>query len=307
MGAIALTGATGFVGSHLVDRLAAEGHELKCLVRPRRGRSQHERAQVEWVGGTVTDANDLARLVEGAGTVIHVAGLTRALDVDGFHVTNSRATALLVAKARQAGVQTFILVSSLAASRPHVSPYAWSKALAEEAATALAGDMRLVIVRPPAILGPGDGATRDVMALLRRGWLACPGGADGSTFSWIDVEDLSRLVAGLAGSPPAEARTCLAVCSGQDISWRDVAAAAETALGRTVRCVAIPGFAVKAIGGLAGAAARLTRTPLILSPGKANELLQADWHADSIVSAPTPLHQTLSRCFLGEPERNEAN
>lgn len=301
MARIAMTGATGFAGSRLVERLSADGHEIGCLARPRRDRQLQDTPHVQWISGDAGSPGALDTLVRDADTVIHVAGLTRALGPDGFHATNTRATAMLVAAARRAGAGHFILVSSLAAMRPDISPYAWSKALAEAGAIAMAGDMPLTIVRPPAILGPGDSATRDVMRWLRRGWLVCPGGADASTFSWIDVDDLARFVSGLAVEAPRERLTRLSPCSGQDTSWRDVAAAAEQVLGRRVRCVGLPAAFVSTIGAAAGAAAWVTRKPLILSPGKARELLQPGWQADSVMIAPTPLHQTLSRCFLELP------
>lgn len=298
MQTIAITGATGFAGSHLIDHLAPRGDRLRCLARTRRDRALDSQPGVEWVPGSLTDTSSIDALVTGADTVIHMAGLTRALGPGGFHQTNTAATAMLIAAARRAGVRSFILVSSLAASRPGVSPYAWSKALAEEAAHALAGDMQLIILRPPAILGPGDSATRDVMALLRRGWLVHPGRRNGSTFSWIDVGDMAALVGGLAMSPPAERQIMIAPCSGQDISWQDVASTAETITGRKVRTLAIPPVAVRAGGVLTTAIAQLTRRPMILSRGKAAELLQPEWHAGTVVDAPTPLHQTLTHCFL---------
>ncbi len=305
MSTIALTGGTGFAGSQMIERLVEAGHDLRCLARPRPGRSFDARPGVEWISGTVTSPADVEGLVQGAGTVIHSAGLTRALGPDGFHETNTAATVRLVDAARRAGVGTFIFISSLAASRPDVSPYAWSKAIAEQAAAAMAGDMQLIILRPPAILGPGDSATRDVMALLRRGWLVCPGGADGTSFSWIDVDDMAKYVAALAGSPPESRRMTVAPCSGQDITWRDVAAAAEEVLGRRVRCVGIPRYLVGTAGALAGLTAQFTRKPLILSQGKVAEILQPEWHADTLVGASAPLHQTLSRCFLWASGRKQ--
>lgn len=298
MSTVAVTGGTGFAGSQMIERLAGAGHALRCLARPRAGRRLESRAGVEWISGTVTSPADLEELVKGAETVIHSAGLTRALGPDGFHETNTAATVMLVDAARRAGVNTFIFISSLAASRPGVSPYAWSKALAEQAAKTIAGDMQLIILRPPAILGPGDSATRDVIALLRRGWLVCPGGADGASFSWIDVDDMARYVAGLVASPPEARRMTIAPCSGQDITWREVAAAGEQALGRKIRCVGIPRYMVRTAGALAGLTAQLTRKPLILSQGKVAEILQHEWHAGTLVGASAPLHQTLSRCFL---------
>ena len=298
MQTIAITGATGFAGRALIERLAAAGHRLKCLIRPKKGRELRDTAGIEWITGNITRQEDLEALVAEADTVIHLAGLTRALGPNEFHATNVRSTAMLVSAARRAGVQDFILVSSLAATRPGVSPYAWSKALGETAAQALAGDMKLITLRPPAVLGPGDSATRDVMQLLKRGWLPCPGGPHGSVFSWIDVDDLARFILTMAILPPEEQRVTVSPCSGRSASWADVAAAGEEATGRKVRCIGLPRALVRGSGFCASLLSQITRKPLILSIGKANELLQHEWQSDTLVDAPSPLHQTLSRCFL---------
>ena len=294
---IAITGATGFIGAHLLERLTASGHQVRCLARPRPGRRLMDHEHVEWISGDAGSMADLDALVEGAGTVIHLAGLTRAIGRDQFHDTNCRATARLTCAARRAGVGTFILVSSLAASRPDVSPYAWSKAMGEEAAAALAGDMALITVRPPAVLGPGDTATRDLIAMLRKGWLVSPGKARQSVFSWIDAGDLSDMIAGLATSPPDAARAVLAPCSG-NAGWQDLAEASQAVLRRRIRRVEVPPVMVRTLGALASLAARATRRPLILSRGKAEELLQLDWRTDEIVKRATPLQDTLTRCLL---------
>lgn len=300
MQTIAISGATGFAGRALVERLAGENHRyhLKCLIRRKKDREPSKAAGIEWVPGDVTSRNDLEALVAGADTVVHLAGLTRALNADEFHTTNTRSTAMLVSAARRAGVRTFLLVSSLAASRPDVSPYAWSKAIGETAAQVLAGDMKLIILRPPAVLGPADSATRDVMQLLKRGWLPCPGGAHGTVFSWIDVEDLAQFTTQMIESPPDGQRLDVSPYSGRSASWADIAAAGEEASGRKVTCIGLPAPLVRGAGLCATLVSKVTRKPLILSKGKANELLQDEWLSDTPVDVPSPLHETLSRCFL---------
>lgn len=297
---IGLTGATGFVGRHVVDRLAGDGRQLVCLARPNADRTLEDAPGLGWLAGRLGDAGARGDLVRGADTIIHIAGLTKALGPDGFHRTNVAATASLVSDARKAGVRHFILISSLAASRPDVSPYAASKALAEQAALSLAGDMAVTIIRPPAVLGPGDGATRDVMGLLARGWMVFPSrGKPQSRFSWIDVDDLARFIRLKAGEKPARRGETLSPSSGLSVSWDDIADAAETVLSRKVRRIGLAAPLVKGTGIAADIAALLTRRAFILSSGKANELLQRDWQSDFEIDAATPLHQTLARCFLG--------
>ncbi len=307
MARYAITGATGFVGSGLLRRLAGGGHDLKALARPRPGRSLPAARRVEWIRGDLTSPEAIAALVTGVDTVFHLAGRTAARGRDAFHAANTEATAMLGAAARRAGVRRFVFVSSLAASRPDVSPYALSKALAERALQELHGDMQVVILRPPAVLGPGDRATRDVMALLRRGWLPVPGGKPHPTFSWIDVDDFARFASELPTPATGALPLLLSPCSGQDIGWTDVARAAETATGRRVRCIPISPRLVRTLGASADGLAALVRRPVFLSSGKAAELLQPDWHAADVIPAPTPLSETLSRCLQAPAGRSPAS
>jgi len=296
---ISLTGGTGFVGRRLVDVLGRDDRELTCLARNAAARNLPIVPGLDWLSGRVEDADAQRQLVAGADTVIHVAGLTKALGRDGFHRTNVEATAALVMQARKAGVRHFILVSSLAASRPEVSAYAASKALAESAARRLSGNMQLTIIRPPAVLGPGDDATRDVMHLLRRGWMVYPSrGQPAGRFSWIDVGDLARFILSVVDAPSQASDHILAPSSGPQLSWDDVADAAEAVLNRKVRRIGLPAALVRSVGVAADFTALVSRHPFILSGGKANELLQRDWQSDFVVDVPTPLHQTLSHCFL---------
>ena len=108
---IALTGATGFVGRYTLDRLIEAGHEVRALTR----RAQGERASVEWISGSLEDAASLDRLCASCDAVLHIAGVVNARDEAGFERGNVAGTALMVAAAEKAGIDRFVLVSSLAA------------------------------------------------------------------------------------------------------------------------------------------------------------------------------------------------
>jgi len=296
---IALTGATGFVGSHLAHRLARSGHEVRALLRSDTAAREINVSGLDPVIGRLGHGGARQALVKGADTVIHVAGLTKAVDPSVFHETNCRATAQLVADADRAGVGRCILVSSLAAIRPEVSAYAWSKALGETAARNFAGGMDLTVVRPPAVLGPGDAATHDLFRLLRRGWLVCPAEAgEARTFSWIDVADLAGHIGDLVDAPQTRRVPEMTMpCSGMAATWQDVADAATEVLGRQVRCLRMPRGLVQGLGALGSLSAGVTRRPLMLSTGKARELLSGDWSANFVLEDASGLRETLTRCL----------
>ena len=111
---LAITGATGFVGSHLVDQALAAGHDVRALTR----REQPPRDRLTWVPGNLSGPGTL---VEGADAVIHVAGIVNAADRAGFVSGNIDGTRSMIAAANDAGVTRFVHVSSLAAREPHLS------------------------------------------------------------------------------------------------------------------------------------------------------------------------------------------
>ena len=121
---IAMTGATGFVGTQLLEQARAAGHDVAALTR----RPQPSRAGVTWGEGALDRSDRLTALMRAAGAVVHVAGVVTAPDRAGFSAGNVAGTAATVLAARAAGVHRFIHVSSLAAREPALSDYGWSKA-----------------------------------------------------------------------------------------------------------------------------------------------------------------------------------
>lgn len=281
---VALTGATGFLGRHLAERLRARGFRVRALAR--RDDPGLEAMGVELVRGDLASEAALEALVEGAGTVLHGAGVVRAPRPAAFEAANAAGTARLadVARRRAPGA-CFLLVSSLAAREPTISPYARSKHLAEQAVAARAGELRPLLLRPPALYGPGDRATLPILAQLARGVLLAPR-SPANRFSLLYVEDLAELVAGLversaAGAPPAGADAPLEPDDGRPggYSWRDLAELAAVRTGRRVRLVELPRAVLQAAAWLAEAGARPLGKAPALSRGKVAELFHPDWRA----------------------------
>lgn len=192
MTVIALTGGTGFVGSHVIDQALAAGIELRALTR----RPQPDRAGVTWISGALDDATSLASLVAGADAVLHVAGVINAPDRAGFGAGNIDGTRALIAAAELAGIRRFIQVSSLAAREPDLSDYGWSKAEADK--VLIASKLDWTIVRPPAIFGPRDNEMLELFKLATKHVMPLP--PAGGRLSVIAVEELVRLLIALPTS-----------------------------------------------------------------------------------------------------------
>jgi nucleoside-diphosphate-sugar epimerase len=249
---LALTGGTGFVGSHLIDLAVAAGHEVRALTR----RPQPPRDGVTWVSGDLTG---LGTLAQGATAVIHVAGVVNAPDRAGFAQGNVEGTRAMLAATRAAGVTRFIHVSSLAAREPTLSNYGWSKSESERLVQASGLDF--TIVRPPAIFGPRDTEMLELFRAARHRVVPLP--PAGGRLSVIAVEDLVRLLLALAHGDGV-AQRIMEPDDGRPGGWdhRDFARAIGRAVDRRVMALPLPAFVLRAAAGadhaLRGRRAKLT-------------------------------------------------
>ena len=197
MSLLAITGATGFVGSAVLDAALAQGHQVRALAR----RDQTARAGVEWVRGDLDDAAALAALVAGADAVIHVAGLTNTPDPAEFEAANVTGTANVIVAMKGASVKRLVFVSSLSARMPGLSAYGASKAKAEGLVEASGLDW--TTVRPPGVYGPRDVDYLEMFRTAKLGFVPLP---PGGASSIIHSHDLAALLVALAATNPASTK-----------------------------------------------------------------------------------------------------
>ncbi|PZN95196.1 MAG: epimerase [Alphaproteobacteria bacterium] len=242
---LALTGATGFVGSRVLFR---HDGQARALAR----RPQPPRRLVWWVSGDLADPAALARLCDGASAVIHIAGVVSAPDRATFDAGNVAGTAAMLAAASAAGVTRFVHVSSLAAREPRLSMYGASKAAAETLVTA--SDCDWVIVRPPGVYGPADREMLDIYKLAALGLYIAPPGR----ISLLHVDDLAAALLTLAAG--GASRQILEIDDGatDGHAHPEFAAAIAAALGRRVRTIPLP-LAMLHLAARIGLSAKLTR------------------------------------------------
>jgi nucleoside-diphosphate-sugar epimerase len=275
---VAVTGATGFVGSHLVHRLAREGWSVRILARRMPQAELVPDAIIDVVIGGLGDARALRRLVRGADAVIHVAGIVKARHRADFQVANVEGTRLVLAAVSEAApMARFIHISSLAAREPHLSPYAASKRAAEDLAAAASERQPVTIIRPPAVYGPGDLEILPMFRAAARGICPYPR-VPGMRLSMIEVTDLAAVVAGAAatGGLP-ELRYEVDDGKPGGYGWNDIAEALGQALGRKVKPVPVPRHGVTAVAALGQFRQSLGGEIRALSLSKVPELLHPDW------------------------------
>jgi nucleoside-diphosphate-sugar epimerase len=272
---LAVTGATGFVGSHFLS--VVNDADIRVLARrPERAQRLRNVAVIE---GALDDRKALRDLVIGMHCVVHCAGLTSAAAVRDYDRVNGEATARLVGMAAEAGVKRFILISSLAAREPGLSAYGASKRRGEDELRARAGDMAWVILRPPAVYGPGDKGTLPLIRQLTQKRAIVPGNPK-SRFSLIHVSDLARAIeAVLTGEDIAGGIFELHDGAENGYSWAELADLAALKTGLNVRLNFLP-RALAVLAGYGGLAfARLSGRRPFATPGKIRELYHKDWVA----------------------------
>ena len=273
----AVTGATGFIGRHLVLALHRAGWRLRLLLRREPDMPEWRELRPQVVAGTLGDDAALARLVEGADVVIHLAGLIKAARrADFLAVNRDGAAAIARAVERAAPGARLVLVSSLAAREPALSDYAASKRAGEDAVRALLGT-RATVLRPPVVYGPGDRETLLFFQLAGRRVVPLLGSADARA-ALIHVGDLVRLIVALAGEPASrDAVLAAADDRPRGYTWEELLGAAARAVGNpSPRFVRAPQILLSGVA-LLGDLAKTWGSSSMISSQKLRELRHPDW------------------------------
>ncbi|MBA4747561.1 MAG: NAD(P)H-binding protein [Sphingopyxis sp.] len=268
---IAITGATGFVGSHVLDAAAAAGVAVRALAR----KPQPQRDAVTWIAGALDDAAALDALCEGASALLHIAGAVNVPSRAAFAAANIAGTQAVVDAAMRGGAARFVHVSSLAAREPALSNYGWSKADAEDVVRA--APLPWAIVRPPGVYGPRDHDMLELFAMARKGLILLPPAGRGS---WIHAADLAALLVTLATTAALPAGALFEVDDGAPggVSHRDMGAAIAAAVGRPG---ALRFSAPRPLIKLAAHGDRLVRGDKAkLTPDRAAYMAHPDWVSD---------------------------
>lgn len=277
---VALTGATGFIGSALARQLQAAGWQIRALLRPNSSKTRLGNLSVQQVEGSLEDPDSLRRLVSGADTVIHCAGAVRGASLTHFDWVNAQGVERLVqVAAEQQPLPRFLLISSLAAREPDLSPYATSKRRGEQLLTSAAGEMKWTVLRPPAVYGPGDRELLPLFQWIRRGIAPLLGPAN-ARFSLLYVEDLAEAVIQLLNCENYQC-TVFELHDGKNhgYTWGEVIDIATRLRTRRVIRIPVPGLDLLAKANLT--AARMLGYAPMLTPGKIRELRHNDWVGDN--------------------------
>lgn len=245
-GKVLVTGANGFIGSHLIEELLAGGYQVRGLVR--------KTSNLEWLAGRnldlclgeVTDKQSLYPAVKGIDFILHTAGATKGKDQDYFIVNEEGTKNLLTACLEQnPKIKRIVYFSSLAAVGPAndlqpknemsecrpVSLYGAAKRKAEQLVIEYSRKLPTVILRVPTVYGPRDREGLTYFKLLKKGLRPILG----DYFSIVFIKDVVR-AAILCLEKDVKSGEIFFVSDGNCYTFDDIAKIAEQLMGvRTLR------------------------------------------------------------------------
>ncbi len=235
---ILITGATGFVGPHVVHALRERGLEVRALVRDRSDAGRLHAWGCETVIGDMTNAASLREAVAGCDAVVHLVAILSGKPAD-FERIMVQGTRDLVAAAREAGVRRFVLMSALGtdAKTKDLVPYYGAKWEMEQIVKE--SGLEHVIFRPSFVFGPGGGALAQFRKIAKLAPVTPIVGPGTQRIQPIWVEDVAAFFAAAVDKPEAANRTF--ELGGPDVvTWNEFWGRLKRSLGTRRPSIHLP-------------------------------------------------------------------
>jgi dihydroflavonol-4-reductase len=290
-----VTGASGFIGSHLVELLIKKGYTVRCLLRKTSSMAWLKDLPIEIVHGDVFDVAALEQAVKGVDYVFHSAGLTKAKKKIDYFKANAEGTQLLLDAAIKVNpsLRRFVFLSSQTAAgpsptatpvneeiEPHpITTYGRSKLAGEKIVLAAKDRIPATIVRLPAVYGPRD---KDIYAFFKtmRGGLQPVAGFSDKFVSLLHVGDVVRGIL-MAGESPAASGQTYFLSSSRIYGWDEIGRISREVLGRKALTVRIPEWGIYTISAFAEFFSLFSPKPALINFEKAKDMVQDYWTCDS--------------------------
>ena len=288
---VLVTGASGFVGSHIADRLLSAGHEVRALLRERSSEEWLHGKPIEIVRANLMDVDSLRASVENVDAIVHVGGVTAAKNRQGFFDGNLLPTRNLLEAARRfnPGLSRFVQCSSQTAigpsldgqpvtelTPPHpITTYGQSKRAAEEECERARQDFPVTILRLAAIYGPRDTAILTFFQTVDKRLKPLIGMRD-KRINLAHVSDVAN--AALLAVEKEEAKNQTYFIGGeQHYTWREVSDLTAEILKRRGLTVKLPHALVYTVAGFSEFFSMFRSRPSVLNWEKGRDMVQANW------------------------------
>jgi nucleoside-diphosphate-sugar epimerase len=290
-----ITGATGFIGSHLAEALIEKGYEVTCTVRRTSDLTWLKDLNVKLVEGDITDRDSLIEPIRNADYIFHSGGITKAKNESAYYKINADGSRILYEVCHEVnpGIKKIVHISSLAAGGPSaigrprletdpdrpLTYYGKSKLEGEKYAVQYSKELPVTIIRPPAVYGPRE---KDIFfyfqlinARLRPvlGWRK-------KYLSLVYVKDLVHAIL-LAAESPKSSGQMYYVDDGRIYTWQELSGGIQKAIGKFAVPVFVPEILITAAAYAGDLFAAFSKKPALLNRQKIVELKQKSWATSS--------------------------
>ncbi len=288
---VLVTGATGFIGSHLTEELHKKGYEIRCIIRKSSNLHWIKHLPIKYIHADYKNKKILHKAVENIDIVYHAAGVTKSKTKLGYFEGNHIPTKNLLEAILEANVNIsrFVHISSQAAVGPSlngkpidentpfhpITTYGISKMEAEKECLKLMNQLPITIVRPPAVYGPRDRDVFEFFNTMNKGIQPMIGFSD-TYVSLVHVKDLVNGII-LCGEKRNAVGNTYFISSERYYNWRELGDITSGILNKNVIRIRIPNWVVYVIAGLSEFLSYFGTKPALLNIEKAKDITQRYW------------------------------
>ena len=288
---VLITGATGFIGSHLTEELHKKGYQIRCLIRKTSNLEWIQHLPIEYVEGDYFNFESLQQAVRDVDYIYHSAGVTKAKNKAGYFEGNHLPTRNLLQAVLTSNQNLirFVHISSGAAVGPSVNnesvnestpfhpitTYGISKKIAEEECLNLMDKIPITIVRPPAVYGPRDKDVFEFFNTMNKGLQPMIGFKD-TYVSLIHVKDLVNGII-LAGEHLNAVGQTYFISSERYYNWKELGEITAGIMNKRVFRLRIPKTIIYTIATVAEFLSSFSSKPALLNIEKAKDMVQDAW------------------------------
>jgi dihydroflavonol-4-reductase len=289
-----VTGANGFVGSHLVEGLLGKGYQVKCLVRKTSNLRWLSGLDIEYAYADIAKKSSLKSVVKDVDLIFHVAGLTKAKSREAYFKANAEGTKNLVEACLEENpkVKRLVYISSQAAVGPGddeqplnelalcrpITHYGKSKLEGERIVLKHASQLPVTVIRPPAVYGPRDSDMLGFFKVANKGFRISFGGGE-SFLSLCYIKDLIDGIILAAENPKSISQTYF-IADDKIYSWREAFDIIARILNKRIIPLKIPKSIVFFLAFLSENFSKLLGRTAAFNTQKAKEITRRYWTLD---------------------------